>query len=339
MIGLLRSYVSHHPVLGTWGIPDVRVIHPMRDSKEWFIHMNGSGIRDRREFEAAVPEGKQRVVALGDSFLFGFGVEETERFSSLLEESLSSTEIINLGLCSSGIDQQSLVHREIGSGMNGRVLLWSPYLNNVGRCQLKYQFHQDRSGEVRITPKPFFRLLADGSLALEHVPVPRAHEIQLAGGHTAAHTLNLESGQQRLLATWARRLFLHQPWKYDWVRFIPVGPYPELKRADTAGWQLASAILSSVFNRMQETQAILAPMPSWSVICNPGKASYRDLFATLHDPENGVRFVDLLPAFTGLSMKDRKRCFLSPSDNHYSVFGHQIVAEALHPHLDTVLSA
>lgn len=339
MIGLLRSYVSHHPVLGTWGIPGVRVLHPMRDSKDWFIHMNGSGIRDRREFEVAVPEGKKRVVALGDSFLFGFGVEETERFSSLLEASLSSAEIINLGLCSSGIDQQSLVHREIGSGMNGKVLLWSPYLNNVGRCQLKYQFHQDRSGEVRITPKPFFRLLADGSLALEHVPVPRAHEIQPEGGHAAAHTLNLESGQQRLLATWARRLFLHQPWKYDWVRFIPVGPYPELKRADTAGWQLASAILSSVFNRMQETQAILAPMPSWSVICNPGNATYRDLFATLHSPENGVRFVDLLPAFTNLSMEDRKRCFLSPSDNHYSAFGHQIVAEALHPHLDTVLSA
>jgi lysophospholipase L1-like esterase len=55
-------------------------------------------LRSDKEFAAPKPAGVTRIVGLGDSFVFGSGVELKETFLVLWEKQLSGVEVINLGV-------------------------------------------------------------------------------------------------------------------------------------------------------------------------------------------------------------------------------------------------
>jgi hypothetical protein len=65
---------------------------------------NGKGLRDR-EYDYAKPAGVTRVLAFGDSFTFGTGVNQDERFTEVAEKSLDRVEVINMGVPGYGLDQ------------------------------------------------------------------------------------------------------------------------------------------------------------------------------------------------------------------------------------------
>lgn len=138
--------MAHHDVIGTWNVPGVRVRHPMVGSSPWLIRCNSVGMRDDRDFPTEKPETRRRLLLLGDSFTFGYGVDADERFSSLLEARDAGLEVLNFGLCSSGMDQQYLVYREIASRFESDAVLWTPFANNVARCALSSTVFQSRHG-------------------------------------------------------------------------------------------------------------------------------------------------------------------------------------------------
>ncbi len=74
-------------------------------TRKWFreaVHMNSAGFRDR-EFEAAKRPGVRRVVFIGDSYTFGYGVRDPDdRFPDRVRSDLARTrpggyEVRNLG--------------------------------------------------------------------------------------------------------------------------------------------------------------------------------------------------------------------------------------------------
>lgn len=69
--------------------------------------INSRGLREREIGYARTP-GKTRVLALGDSFLFGEGVAFGERFSDRLGAALPDIELINTGVPGWGIDLELL---------------------------------------------------------------------------------------------------------------------------------------------------------------------------------------------------------------------------------------
>jgi len=66
---------------------------------------NSRGLRDR-EYAAEKPAGKTRVLALGDSFTFGHGIEYGDRFTDILEDAFDDLEVITMAVPGSGHDQQ-----------------------------------------------------------------------------------------------------------------------------------------------------------------------------------------------------------------------------------------
>jgi lysophospholipase L1-like esterase len=62
---------------------------------EFHVQNNGDGFRDQ---EFNVDPRKKQIVVLGDSVVFGKGVTQEERFTSLLQEKMPNTQIFNLGL-------------------------------------------------------------------------------------------------------------------------------------------------------------------------------------------------------------------------------------------------
>ena len=127
MARLLRNYMQHHETFGSWNIPNLMMTHPMPTRKSWHIQMNSIGMRDSREFEIQKPSDTgTRVTVLGDSFTFGHSVDVEERFTNILETILPSAQFLNFGLCSAGLDQQYLIHRDLASKYESDILLLTP---------------------------------------------------------------------------------------------------------------------------------------------------------------------------------------------------------------------
>lgn len=68
---------------------------------------NSKGLRDK-EYSYIKPKGKIRILAFGDSYTFGEGIEYGKRFTDIPENYYPNLEIINFGVPGWGIDQELL---------------------------------------------------------------------------------------------------------------------------------------------------------------------------------------------------------------------------------------
>lgn len=66
--------------------------------------INGKGLRDGEHAYARTPD-KRRIVALGDSFTFGQGVDYGARYTEVAEAHLGDVEIVNMGVPGYGLDE------------------------------------------------------------------------------------------------------------------------------------------------------------------------------------------------------------------------------------------
>ena len=72
----------------------------------WFsVQHNNKGFRDHHHG----PKLKPRIMFIGDSFVWGYDVEQKERFTELLQQKLPDWEMLNLGVSGYGTDQAYLL--------------------------------------------------------------------------------------------------------------------------------------------------------------------------------------------------------------------------------------
>ncbi|MCC6669935.1 MAG: hypothetical protein IT458_02655 [Planctomycetes bacterium] len=88
-----------------WGLrynlPDSTYRHKSADVTVWF-RINGQGMRADRDFAYAKPQGRRRIVTVGDSFTIGYEVAAENTFSAVLERELRQrghdVEVLNAGV-------------------------------------------------------------------------------------------------------------------------------------------------------------------------------------------------------------------------------------------------
>ena len=123
---------------------------------------NRDGFRDREHG----PKTKPRILFLGDSFVWGYDVEASDRFTERLAEALPRWEILNLGVSGYATDQELLLLR--------RVLdKYAPDIVFVVVCQDNDP--QDNQTNISFGSyyKPYFA--ANGAALEPHgVPVPKS---------------------------------------------------------------------------------------------------------------------------------------------------------------------
>jgi lysophospholipase L1-like esterase len=134
---------------------------------EQLAHVNSHGWRDD-ETTFAKPPGVRRIAVLGDSFVFGVGVDAGERCTEVLERLLPDTEVLNLAMNATGTDQQLLVLEDQGLRYAPDVVLCAFFEGN-DFTDVSYERNSH-------WPKPYFRL-ADGGLEL--VPPRRTWDVRL----------------------------------------------------------------------------------------------------------------------------------------------------------------
>ena len=155
----VRNFWAHHELLGWAHRPNASGTHYHRDFRV-SVRTNEHGFRDRDYPVERVP-GRQRMLFLGDSFGFGFGVERDEILTEIIEARHPDWEIINTAVAGWGTDQQLLFLREIGSRFRPDVVLLLFHPNDVedNNDRMRYGYY-----------KPQF-VLEDGELELTQVPV------------------------------------------------------------------------------------------------------------------------------------------------------------------------
>jgi hypothetical protein len=137
--------------------------------------LNARGFRGR---ELPVPKtGRgRRVVVLGDSVAFGYGVSDEQAFARLIDVRENGVDAANLGVQGYGPGQELLLLQREGLRHDPDVVLLVFCLrNDFVDAVLPVDLYNGR------TPRPVFRL-EEGRLVLDDAPVRRSALGRLAGG-------------------------------------------------------------------------------------------------------------------------------------------------------------
>jgi lysophospholipase L1-like esterase len=266
------------------------------------VRINQKGLRDREHsYERLNDTG--RILVLGDSFAWGYGVEESERFSELLETSLG-VEAVNAGVSGYSTDQELLWFRGEGIKYESDLVILVIAGNDIG--------DNERQLVHTIYYKPQF-VREEGHLILTGYPVPRT------------------SPQGRFIYFLSQRsalaYFLVQRY-FDLVSF-----YRDFRgdlnntnssqigaSAARESFGLTIALINEMRNVAESEGAkfmIVSTDRWWNGLSGE---TYREFIDALQNEGFLVLDVEAMPGFDSGEM-------LIPDDSHWSRAGHEFVAE------------
>lgn len=164
-----RSLWRHDARKGWFHEPHARGSHPIEGGPDrGEIRLNALGLRGPEVREEKAP-GVRRVLVLGDSFVFGVGVDEEHLATTGLQRELLARtglphEVLNLGVSGYSTDQELLLFQELGPRLRPDAVVVVVCDNDLDGNLVDFAYHR--------YPKPFFEP-GPGGLLLRHVPVPR----------------------------------------------------------------------------------------------------------------------------------------------------------------------
>jgi len=305
-------WVEHHSVLGWYSQKTKAALLESSNFPQVIVHTNASGFRGSREYAIEKPQGVIRIAVLGDSFVFGFGVQDGEAFPALLEAQDKSREVLNLGVPGYGMDQIYLSYREIARKYHPDIVLIGIFPEDFWRSTRSFA----DSGHV----KPYFSLSAKGELVLHNVPIPPPFSLKT----DQFPPLLEQSSAQKIL---------------EKSVLFRLAKKPALKLAknmrlidpnDSEEWQVGRAILSRLIDEVRADKAIpvvvLMPPQDWAQSAR--KTSLERSIIRFVDREK-VDFINLKPAFNDAVAKDGLETYYIKNDWHWTPRGHALAAKTI----------
>src|SRR5258705_7367612 len=151
-------HVKYDPQLGWSHVPGLR-FERMYDGPGTFT-TNSQGFRAAAAFDKAVPPGRFRVIALGDSFTMGFGVGDEATYAAQMQSLCPALQTVNMGQGGYGVDQDYLWYKRDGVKLDSNVLLFAT---------IAHDFYRMQSDNFIGYGKPVLRV-KNNTLAVENVP-------------------------------------------------------------------------------------------------------------------------------------------------------------------------
>jgi lysophospholipase L1-like esterase len=268
------------------------------------VRINDKGLRDRSHSYERQGNSK-RILVLGDSFAWGYGVEESERFSQLLEKSMGA-EVINAGVSGYSTDQELLWYRNEGIKYDTDLVILVLAGNDVG----------DNEQELvsTIYYKPRF-VLKDGQLVLTGSPVPKT---------SPRGKFVYFLSERSALAFFLVRRYFDLLSIYAATKAQPDHPAQPVPHsgAERQDFKLTIALINEIRSIAASKHAkflIVSTDRWWS---SPSGGTYRELINTLQNEGYPVLDVESMPGFDPEKMN-------IPDDGHWNQAGHEFVAETI----------
>ena len=296
---VLESTLAFDPVLGWRNAPSLRLPD---------LTTNADGWRASHEFVRAKPAGVRRLVFVGDSYTFGFGLRDAESFAALAQERLGPAwEVLNFAVPGYGTDQQLLSYERVAREYEPDAVVLGFFLRDYSR----------NLQDFRTYAKPRFELEGEG-LRLVGVPVMPPEELFAL----------YQRGQRRVGGSfWCSRLWadVSRKWARERERRID---------GDSTGWQLVARMQQRFRDAVRSDGA----HPLWLLIPTDdlvagGDSIYEPLaeLTVAHAASLGLDCLDLTPIFRAHEEAFPHDSFKRPAEDggHLSVRGNELVADAL----------
>ncbi len=303
---------------------------------------NSLGARATYEIPYDKPEGQKRIVLIGDSFIYGLNIDDSETIASQLKKLLHADwEIINLGVPGFGTDQSLLLLMQEAEKYNPDVVIYGLYQNDFSNNIALYQ-HE--------TYKPMFQLTENNNIVLTNFPVSKLEKKTFKPEYTGfdkfmrkrSHLWTLYQEKKSAVKS---LFFKHE--KKDYFNNYFDSEVYSLEKNYRKEMQYATVLTFSLIKQMEleskklNARFILLNFPSRLQV-NPADQkllfegyynvdkNYFDLerenkimrqFAS----EQNITYIDFLP----IAQKDWTNLYLR-NDGHFSADGTGIVAQEIY---------
>ncbi len=287
---------------------------------------NSKGLREDEEYPYQKPAHTYRILALGDSFAYGFGVEQAETTVEVLERLLKEQgdfEVINMGVAGYGLGQEMLYYEMEGYKYQPDLVILFFFENDIS----------DSMGGCAWStyPKPDFEIV-EGELI--GTPPP---------GECADDPDALEGTDRPV--SFRRRLIRLFPRTYDLVKqgmaLVTGDPEikktkgpcfyePQWKQSDTMKkrWALASALLERLKRDVEKDGAQLLVVNTQNVSQIHCFSNSLTEFMNEICTRANIGYLDLLAGFPA-----QRSPYYFRHDGHLAAAGHDLAAHLIYDQL------
>jgi hypothetical protein len=310
-----RRHTTYDPDLGWVNEPAI-VIRDMY-GPGISLRTNHQRFRNDDDVQKTVPAGKRRLIVSGDSFAFGFGVDNDHTWSQQLASLEGNLEVVNMGQGGYGFDQAYLWYKRDGAALDHQAHLMAFIDEDFDRMQ--YDTFVGYGKPV---------LNVDGAaLVVRNVPVPPVPIAVRWPALDSLRTVDLLGRLKR--AIWPRPpISFTSTWTDakmdDVLRLI----LEDLNRMNAAS---GSTLVLVHFVRRAEIRAD-RPAPPVETLARHARAM-------------DIPFIDLAPDFQSLSNQEIDGLFIKEGQvdylgaaGHLNEQGNAFVARRLHEKLATILT-
>ena len=286
-----RQIYRYDQYLGHTYTPNIKT-RLVYGNNGYFIETDNLGFRNSKKKEGS----KLSIIALGDSYTAGDGVENNSRFTDILEAKYDCT-IHNLAVSGYGVDQQILAYQKFADTIPHQAILLTPHLDDLKRNLLKDRIgFKKELGQKIFIPKPYFECVND-ELKLKNIPVPREWkpvDPKLAPLVNQPHPLN-------------------KPEKYL---------HPEFNSEKSDEWILMFKLLDRLDKLARGRPVLIAPIPFNDSILR-GEAP---LFL---NPIRAYKKFQVIDVSECLQKYHNREDLFLPICKHFTPKAHELIAEQL----------
>ena len=307
-------YTEYDRELGWVSLPNVYLPNMYGPGK--YLRTDSQRFRDNADFAPIVPYGKARIICSGDSFTFGFGVDNDNTWPQLLATRAPNLETVNMGQGGYGADQAYLWYKRDAAALNHDIQIFAIILPDLYRMQ-----HPLFNGYG----KPVLAVEND-RLVTTNVPVPRSLTVR------SPRLLRVQNAVLNLSITRLLRRILG-------LDTLEVTETQKERNRETAEivWPMLDDLRD--MNRARNSVLVLAYLPTREEYGADLGASWRKFLAG-YARQRGVPFIDMVDDFRRLPASEVDKLFIATgalnfpgAAGHYTEAGNAFVADLIYRQL------
>lgn len=308
-----RRHTRYDELLGWVNVPNLYIADMYGPGV--YLQTNGQGFRNKQDFNPEPPADKLRIICSGDSFTFGYGVDNDRTWCQLLAAKDEHLETVNMGQGGYGIDQAYLWYKRDGQKLAHDIHLFAFITADFKRMQ---------RNEFNGYSKPLLKI-QNNSLLVTNVPVPwRSFYLPWL-------TQNREAINDLKSTRFLRSFFLTD---------VETASSDPLAGEKSSPEGIAIKILEDLIklNQAKNSQLVLVYLPGQD-FTDDDLDHWRQVIHTAAE-QQGVPLLDLVETFKDLPDEELTSLFIQKGEidyqgaaGHYTSKGNQYVADVLYEQL------